>query len=403
MPQHSHRIALISEHASPLATDIGGTDSGGQNVYVRGLARALAELGHRVTVYTRRTSAGQSATVELVPGADVVHVTAGPTAVLPKEELAPLMGDFGDQLALLWQEDRPDIVHAHYWMSGIAALAGARRSAIPVVTTFHALGLERLRFGTGSYLNQRERERVGSELAVAHICDSVIALTAEEAAHLTEVMGVPPSRVRVVPVAIDLTRFTPSGPIRPRTTRPRVVAAGRLVPRKGLDAVIQAMTAVPSAELLIAGGPPPSELGNDPLLTALRKQAQALGVLPQVTFLGRVPHDEMPALLRSADVFVTTPHYEPFGTVALEAAACGTPVIATATGGLPTHVIDGVTGLLVPSADPSALSTALSDLLSDPTRRATLGSTAATNAQHYSWPRIAADLLTIYRSVITTH
>jgi glycosyltransferase involved in cell wall biosynthesis len=383
-----------------LATDIGETDSGGQNIFVRGQALSLAAAGHQVTVFTRRTSATQPSSVRAAPDVRVVHVAAGPAAVLPKEELAPFMGDFGAQLALHWQESPPDIVHAHYWMSGIAALAGARRTLIPVVATFHGLGLERLRHGDPSYLHQRERERVESEFAVAHIADAVVALTADEVTYHREVIGVPPSKIHVIPVGIDAARFSPDGPALERTSRPRIVVAGRLVPRKGIGSAIEALAAVPEAELVIAGGPEPPLLDRDPLVTALRKRAEELGVLDRVIFLGRIPHAEMPALLRSADVFVSTPHYEPFGTVVLEAAACGVPVVATAVGGLPSHVLDGVTGVLIPRGDPVALSTALSELLTHPSRRAALGTAAALRAQRYSWPRVAAELLEVYHSLI---
>ncbi|MFI0480107.1 glycosyltransferase [Actinomadura sp. 9N215] len=160
MPDFPLSIAQVSEHASPLAEDIGSIDSGGQNIYVRELSLTLASQGHHVTVFTRRTSPDQPVRVRLATGVQVIHIPAGPARQLPKEDLAPLMGDFGDQLALHWQEEPPDLVHAHYWMSGIAALAGARRTAIPVVTTFHALGLERIAHHPTPHENdQRERER----------------------------------------------------------------------------------------------------------------------------------------------------------------------------------------------------------------------------------------------------
>ncbi|WP_460366593.1 glycosyltransferase, partial [Actinocorallia lasiicapitis] len=381
MPDSPLVIALISEHASPLADDIGGTDSGGQNVYVRELALALAALGHRVTVYTRRTSPRQPGRVALAPGADVVHVAAGPARELPKEDLAPLMGDFGDQLALHWQENPPDLVHAHYWMSGIAALAGARRTAIPVVTTFHALGLERIAHHPEQQRQahrerERERERVGSERAVGQMSDAVIALTAEEVGYLSDQYGVPAAKISVVPVGVDLGRFAPDGPVWERTGRPRIVAVGRIAARKGLATVLEALTRLSDgidAELVVAGGPAPERLDSDPEIRALRAVARVLGVEDRVMFLGRVPHERVPELLRSADVFVCAPHYEPFGTAALEAGACGVPVVATAVGGLRQHVLDGRTGLLVPPDDPTALATALSAVLADPARGAAMG------------------------------
>jgi glycosyltransferase involved in cell wall biosynthesis len=209
MPDSRLSIALVSEHASPLADDIGSTDAGGQNVFVRELAAGLVKQGQQVTVYTRRTRADQPRRQTVPPGFEVVHVAAGPAHQVPKEDLAPLMGDFGQQLALLWQQDPPDVVHAHYWMSGIAALAGTRRTAIPVVATFHALALERLAHHpeqTSSSTGERERERVGSERAVAQVADALIALTHDEVGYLTSANGI--------------AEWTPPASHRPASKRP---------------------------------------------------------------------------------------------------------------------------------------------------------------------------------------
>ncbi|MDX6740849.1 glycosyltransferase [Actinocorallia sp. A-T 12471] len=399
------RIAQVSEHASPLADDIGSTDSGGQNVYVRELSLALAARGHHVTVYTRRTSPRQPRSVPLAPGVDVVHIAAGPARELPKEDLAPLMGDFGAQLALHWRDHAPDLVHAHYWMSGIAALSGARRGSIPVVTTFHALGLERIAHHPDREQahrereRERERERVGSERTVAHIADAVIALTPLEVEYLTRAMGVPPEKIAIVPVGVNTEHFTPDGPAMPRTSRLRLVATGRLVERKGVRTVLAAHALLDEldVELLIAGGPAPEHLDDDPAVIALRAHAG-----PNVTFLGRVPHARVPELLRSADAYVCAPYYEPFGTAALEAAACGLPVVAPSTGGLATHIRHDTTGHLIPHpATPDALAAALRHVLTGRARRAALADAAAAHARaHYSWPHVTGQILAIYRSLL---
>lgn len=422
MPGTPLVIAHVSEHASPLASDIGSTDAGGQNVYVRALATAQAARGHKVTVYTRRTAAHQAATAALAPGAQVAHVPAGPARELPKEDLAPFMGDFGDQLALAWRDQPPDIVHTHYWMSGVAALAGTRRTPIPVVATFHALAADRIANRTASEAQlagleissaERERERVGVERAVAQAADAVIALTTAEAAYLTgPAAGVSPARVTVIPVGVDTALFTPDGPVLDRGAPARLVAVSRLVERKGIRTVIEAIASLPGCELLIAGGPDPGQVGSDPVIRTLRDHARLHGVSGRVRFLGRVPHADVPALLRSADAFVCAPRYEPFGTAALEAAACGVPVVATAVGGLREHVIDGVTGLLVAPPAPALpdvtstcaqdLASATAKLLADPARRAQLGSAGARNAARYSWPRIAGQILDAYQHVLRT-
>lgn len=422
-------VALISEHASPLAEDIGSTDSGGQNVYVRELATALAASGHQVTVYTRRTSAGQPERVTLRPGADVIHVSAGPARELPKEDLAPFMGDFGDQLALAWRDRPPDVAHAHYWMSGVAALAGARRTQIPVVATFHALAADRLRhlpsatepptetaLSESAFARERERERTsaraGAERTVAQVADAIIALTAEEAEDLTgPAVGVAPGKITVVPVGVDTTLFTPDGPITTRTTKPRLVTVSRLVERKGLRTLIEALALLPDCELLVAGGPDPRYVSTDPVIRTLCSHAHLHGVLDRVRFLGRIPHTMIPALLRSADAFVTAPHYEPFGTAALEAAACGVPVVATAVGGLREHVVDGVTGYLITLANEAmhlssprspaaaALAVAIATLIVDPAQRTRLGAAGSQHAARYAWPGIASKIIDVYSNL----
>jgi len=412
MPGPPLVIAHVSEHASPLSADIGSTDAGGQNVYVRALATAQAARGHQVTVYTRRTSAGQPERAAFAPGAEIVHVPAGPARELPKEDLAPFMGDFGDQLALAWRHRPPDVVHAHYWMSGIAALAGTRQSPIPVVATFHALAVDRLRYrmsappdGTereNAFARERERERVGAERTIAQTAAAVIALTSEESAYLAgPAIRVSPSRITVVPVGVDTELFTPQGPEFPRDASARLVTVSRLVERKGVRAVIETLGFLPDCELLIAGGPDPAEVRTDPVIRTLRDHARQHGVLDRVRFLGRVPHPEVPSLLRSADAFICAPHYEPFGTAALEAAACGVPVVASAVGGLREHVIDGVTGCLVtPPSTPRAIAAAAAELLASPSRRAQLGADAARNAARYAWPRVADEILDVYQGLM---
>ncbi|MBO2456343.1 glycosyltransferase [Actinomadura violacea] len=237
------------------------------------------------------------------------------------------------------------------------------------------------------------------------MADAIIALTPEEVGYLTAANGVPSSKITVVPVGVNLTRFAPQGPALARNGRLRVVTAGRLVTRKGVDTVINAFARLPraaDAELLIAGGPHRAALQTDPTARHLRSLACRHGVEDRVELLGRMPHGSVPELLRSADVFVCAPHYEPFGTAALEAAACGVPVIASAVGGLREHVRDGVTGVLVPPDDPATLSHALHSLLSNPGSRTRLGAAGAENARSYAWPAIADRILATYRAQLGT-
>jgi len=380
------RIALISEHASPLAP-LGGVDAGGQNLHVAELSAALARLGHDVRVYTRRDAPGLPAKVRMPSGATVVHVPAGPAERLPKDDLLPYMKAFGGWLARSWQPRwSPDVVHAHFWMSGLAALAARRTHPVPLVQTYHALGSVKRRC-------QRERDtslpaRVPLERALGRAVDRVVAQCRDEVRELVR-LGVPRGRISVVPSGVDADHFCPHGPSQPRDPRrPRILSVGRLVPRKGFDDVIRGLRLVPSAECLIIGGP------------AQRELARSCRVADRVRLVGAVPREEMPRWYRSADVVACAPWYEPFGLTPLEAMACGVPVVATAVGGLIDTVVDGLTGDLVPPRDPTALGRALRTVIADPVRRmgyATAGMDRA--RQCYTWERTATRLAAVYAEV----
>jgi D-inositol-3-phosphate glycosyltransferase len=387
------RIAMVSEHADPAAV-LGETDAGGQNVHVGSLSAALAERGHSVTVYTRLTDPRARRSMEFSPGVVVRRLPAGPVAPLPKDELLPFMPEFGDRLARLWQQDMPDVVHAHFWMSGLAALAGTAGLPVPVVQTFHALGLVKARYqGTA---DRSPANRVGLEHHIARSCAQVIATCRDEAGELTRT-GVPAGQISVVPCGVDTRVFTPDGPAARRSARPRLLALGRLVERKGVATVIAALARLPDAELVVAGGPNRRDLGTSDDYRLLREAAGRHGVAGRVTFTGSIAQPEVPALIRSADVVVCTPWYEPFGIVALEAMACGVPVVASAVGGLADSIVDHQTGWLVPPRDPAALASALGQLLADPAKRAALGAAGVERARRrYSWRRVAAQTEAVY-------
>jgi D-inositol-3-phosphate glycosyltransferase len=390
------RIDLISEHASPLAA-IGGADSGGQNVHVAELARALGARGHHVTVYTRRDDPRLPERVRMGPGVTVEHVSAGPATTLPKDALLPFMADFGDHLARRWLLEPPDVAHAHFWMSGLAAQRGARGTGIPVLQTFHALGAVKRRHQGASDPSPRSRLRL--EAGLTRDAALVVATCSDEVRELTA-LGVPALRIAVVPCGVDLYRFTPNGPRAARDGRHRVLSLGRLVERKGLETTIRALPAVPGAEFVIAGG---GDAIADAELTRLTAIALACNVWHRVRLLGQIPRSDVPALLRSADVVVSVPWYEPFGMVPLEAMACGVPVIASAVGGHLDTVCDGRTGALVPPRDPTALAQRLRELLADPARLASLGMAGAARARsRYGWDYIAGETELLYRRVLAS-
>ena len=386
------RIAMVSEHASPLAA-LGGADAGGQNVHVLELSSALAAMGHEVTVWTRRDDDALPDTVPVSPGLVVRHVVAGPARRMPKDELVPHLPAFTRALDAAWTADPPDVVHAHFWMSGMAALAAAN-GRFPVVQTFHALGSVKRRHHGAD--DPSPDGRVRAELAVARQADRVLATCTDEVFELAR-MGAPRRRMTIVPCGVDTTRFTPDGPVAPRGDRPRLLSLGRLVRRKGVDEAIEALRRVPAAELVIAGGAG----DGDPDAARLQECARRAGVADRVRLVGPVARDEVPALLRSADVVVCVPWYEPFGIVPLEAMACGRPVVASSVGGIQDTVVDQVTGLLVPARRPELLAAALRDVLASPTMGDAYGIAGRDRVlARYDWERVAAATAHVYGEVL---
>jgi D-inositol-3-phosphate glycosyltransferase len=391
------KIAMVSEHASPLAA-LGGVDAGGQNVHVAELSAALARRAHEVTVYTRRDDPGLPERVMTPQGYTVVHVPAGPARRLPKDELLVHMGPFAQFLDRQWGADRPDVVHAHFWMSGIATQLAARHLDLPAVQTFHALGVVKRRH-QGS-LDTSPEERLKLEAMVARTATWVAATCTDEVFELMR-LGRARNRISVVPCGVDLDLFTPDGPRAERRARFRIVSVGRFVPRKGFDVVIRALPAIPDAELVLVGGPDRAEVAADPEARRLRELAERLGVGDRLVFRGAVARADMPALLRSADVVACTPWYEPFGIVPLEAMACGVPVVAAAVGGMLDTVVHDVTGRLVHPQRPVEVAEAVNLLLHDEFLRQSLGAAGRDRARaRYSWDRVAADTLRIYDRLV---
>ncbi|MCZ2813469.1 glycosyltransferase [Modestobacter sp. VKM Ac-2979] len=391
------RIDLVSEHASPLAA-IGGVDAGGQNVHVAALAAGLAQRGHQVTVHTRRDDAALPDRVTTADGYDVAHVAAGPARVVPKDELLQHMGTFADVLRAEWSATRPDVVHAHFWMSGLASVQAASRLGIPVLQTFHALGSVKRRHQGDA--DTSPEQRIDLERDLCGDVDHVVATCSDEVFELRR-LGLPSDRVSIVPCGVDTDEFTPDGPAAPHSGRPRLLVLGRLVERKGQEDAVRALAAVPDAELVVVGGPPTDELDTDPEVCRLRAVAAELGVADRLVFTGAVSRADVPGWIRSADVVLAVPWYEPFGITPLEAMACGRPVVATAVGGLVDTVADGVTGDLVPPRDPAALGQALAALLADDERRTAYGAAGVTRARtRYRWSRVVADTDAVYRQVL---
>ncbi len=391
-------VAMISEHASPLAM-LGGVDAGGQNVHVAELSAALVRAGHRVVVYTRRDDEKLPARVTMPSGVIVEHVDAGPPHAVPKDDLFPFMQPFGDYLNRAFAVDPPDVVHAHFWMSGTAALAAAKPLGIPVVETFHALGTEKRRMQGSA--DTSPVERLAEEIRIMRSAERIVATSSSEIFELCR-LGADPRRLKIVPCGVDAAAFAQAGPALelPRRRTHRVVTLSRLVERKGVADVISALCDVPDAELVVAGGPAAAYLATDAEAQRLAQHARRCGVADRVTLVGRVGRRDVPALLRAADVVACAAWYEPFGIVPLEAMAAGVAVVATAVGGQNDTVIDRFTGLHVPPRDPRALGAALRELFASPELRARLGSAGRMRAQQrFTWDRIAAETFKVYRTL----
>ena len=404
------KIALVTLQGNPFGqTPEAGPDR--QDQRLASLVSALAEQDHDVTVYARRDSDGQPEKSEPAPGVTVEHVPAGPAKELPSDSLAPHAAEFGQYLARHWQDNAPDVAHAYFWTSGLAALAGARDLGVPVVQTFLSLqatdpasarpgqappaqakpARPKTRSGNGG-----GAARLRLEPVIARSVRAVLASSSSEVSALSR-LGVRRDSVRLIPRGVDTGTFSPEGPVAARGSRPRLLCVAPLAPNQGVDVAVRALADIPEAELVIAGGPEHGKLRGDKAYRALLRLASDLNVRDRVIFHGSVGDDDLPALLRSADLLVDAPTGEPFATVALEAMACGTPVVASAIGSHLDTIIDGTTGLLVPPARPGLIAQRIRTLLASPMLLEGFGIAAVDRARaRYSWDRIGQETLAIY-------
>jgi glycosyltransferase involved in cell wall biosynthesis len=389
------KIALVAEQASQLIPIRGRTaPADGPAHGLVPLAGALAGLGHDVTVYARRDAQSQPARSSVVPGVTLERLPAGPAAMLPPDQVLAHMSAFSGQLAQRWNRKTPDIVHAHYWTSGLAALAATRDVSVPVVQTFHTLGVSQRRAAQAGDLDLDRRIKM--EALIARSVRAVLANSSGEQDDLTR-LGVPRRSVAVVPYGVDTSQFVPEGPVARRSSKPRLLAVDPLGSPDSVAGIIHAVSEVPGCELVIAGGPARADLAGHPVYKQLMSLAASLGVDRRVVFVGQVSQARMPALLRSADLLVHTALYEPFGMAPLEAMACGTPVMATAGGAHEDEIVDGATGVLVRPGRPAALAARIRHLLATPMLLQGYGIAAADRARsRYSWDRIGRETLAVY-------
>lgn len=390
------KIALVARHATPPAYE-SDPYSADQAAHVSELAKALAADGHDVVIYARKDSPALPDKTSIAPRLTAEFITAGPQAPVAADRLAQYAKDIAGHLAARWQQNPPDIVHAYHWTNVLAALSAAREHPVPVIASF------------GSFASAERRHRVAGETTsvrtrmepcVAKAATAVLATTADEVAELSR-LGVPNARVRLVPTGVDTSRFSSAGLIAKRKRQPRLIAVGSLAEYRGLNVVLRCLVELPGAELVIAGGPPADELESDHGYRILAKLAAQLGIADRIQFTGHVADDDLPALLRSADLLVNAARFEPQGISAIRSMACGVPVVATAVGCYRDAVIDGTSGVLVPPGRPDMLARRLRDLLASPMRLAAFGIAAADRARsRYPWERVARETIAVYEQSI---
>jgi D-inositol-3-phosphate glycosyltransferase len=408
----SRRIAMISEHASPLAT-LGGVDAGGQNVYVAQLAKHLAGAGDRVDVFTRRDAADLPDVVEWLPGVRVVHVPAGPAEPLPKERLVAHMGEFTRWMLreLTRRGRRYDLVHANFFMSALVAAEIKKAVDVPFVVTFHALGRVRRQYQGPD--DGFPDERLEIEDRVVAEADRILAECPQDEEDLIRLYNADPARIEIVPCGFDPSEFAPKSRPLARLELDLdpgeriVLQLGRIVPRKGIDNVIRAIGRLRrdhdlAVRLLVVGGPdrkPDFEAVAE--LGRLRRVARDEGVEDRVVFAGRRDRHELATYYSAADLFVSTPWYEPFGITPLEAMACGTPVVGSNVGGIKFSVRDGETGYLVPPRDADALAERIAHLYRHPKLLSVFARQAVRRVNDlFTWSNVAATVSELYDAVL---
>ncbi|MFT7601668.1 MAG: D-inositol-3-phosphate glycosyltransferase [Acidimicrobiales bacterium] len=391
------RVAVLSLHTSPLAQP-GTGDGGGMNVYVRELVSSLAQAGVACRVYVRRWDDSLPARVEVEPGFEVVHVPAGPVD-LSKEELAAAVPAFAEWVAADLRPWRPDVIHANYWLSGVAGQILKRTLDLPLVTTFHTLA--RVKAVLGDFEPER---RALAESEVMACADNVLANCTAEAEQLVELYDANADRIEIVPPGVDHAFFSPGSQAGARwalktDNRPLLLFVGRIQPLKGVDVAVKALSKVErdDARLWIVGGA--SGAGGGDEVERVRQLIADLDLTDRVVFQPPQPHHLLSTYYRAADVCLVPSRSESFGLVALEAAACGVPVVASAVGGLLTLVEHGHSGYLVESRDPDEYAAWIDTILGDPVLARRLSISAAARARSYTWSTSAARLRRLYEDL----
>lgn len=398
------RIAQVSAHTSPLAPP-GGSTTGGMNVYVLELSRELARLGYEVDIFTRRD--GDLPSIEeLAPNLRLIRIDAGPAAPIDKEEIVGYLPDFARNMrAFIAREGLGyDVIHSHYWQSGWVGTLLARELRVPQVAMFHTLGEVKNR---ARISEQEPKRRIRHERTIARRATAIVTASAHERFLLERYYDADPARIHTVPCGIDTDRFRPLDRATSRRSlglsedRPVVIWVGRLERLKGVDILLGALAQLETRDftLLIVGG----DEGASVLRAELETQAAEAGITANVRFTGPVPHDELPVYYSAAEVCAVPSYYESFGLAAVEAMACGIPVVASRVGGLVSTVTDGVNGYLIPWRCPEPFAEKLEVLFGNPELRANFGRAARESVKRFRWETVALDIAALYDHALSDY
>lgn len=392
-----HRAAILSLHTSPLAQP-GTGDGGGMNVYVRELVSALAQAGVVCRVYVRKWTDDLPERVSVEPGFDVVHVPAGPTE-LAKEDLPLHVDEFAEWVGKDFEDFQPDVIHANYWLSGVAGRLLKQEFGLPLLTTFHTLA--RVKAVSG---DKEPESRARAEAEVMSCADAVLANATAEAEQLVQYYDADPDRIEIVPPGVDHALFSPGNQAGARWAlrsgdEPVLLFVGRIQPLKGVDVAVEALARIErkDARLWIVGGA--SGKGGGKEVDRVRSLIGDLGLQERVSFIPPQPHHLLSTYYRAADICLVPSRSESFGLVALEAAACGVPTVASAVGGLLTLVDHGHSGYLVEGRDPADYAAWIDTILGDPVLARRLAVSAAARARTYTWSTSASRLRRLYEDL----
>jgi len=399
-------VAMLSVHTCPLAA-LGGKETGGMNVYVREVSRELGRMGVSVDVFTRSQDPSIPRVVRLGERARVIHLAAGVEAPMARERVYDHLDEFveGIEAWRIAEAIDYDLIHAHYWLSGVAALTLKTRWSVPVLQMFHTLGRLKNRVAR-SAAELEPAVRLEEETRIVSAADRIVAANVVERAELLRDYAAHASRIATIPCGVDTDLFTPGDRAEARRRldldgHPLLLWVGRIAPIKGLDTLLDAVARLSESgqdmRLLVVGGDTDERTSGHE--TSLRQRIERLGLGDSVRFLGPQPQGVLPLYYAASDVTVLPSYYESFGMVALEAMACGSPVIASRVGGLVTTVRDGVTGFLVPDGDVEALAERIETLVGDPELRWRLGREGVRWAAQHRWPCVAEAVCKEYASL----